>query len=214
MALSETKICSMSLARIGATRLNDLGADTSPSAIHCRTHYEQTRDALLRSHFWRFASARAELSQDTTDPDFEWDNQFILPSDFMRFKSVYEENGTESRNNRHAIEGRRFLTNDSAVSIRYVKRITDVTEFDSLFVEVLALQLALKLVYPLAGTGAAGRGLKQEIKDELFGSPGRPGVMARVRAMDKNETDVGGRSDWNLARHSGAGINSQPERFL
>lgn len=212
MALSETKICNMSLARIGAKRINDY-SDTSESsvqAIHCRTHYEQTRDALLRSHFWRFASDRAELSQDTTDPDFEWDNQFILPSDFMRFKSAYEENGTESRNDRHAIEGQRFLTNDDDVSILYVKKVTDVTEFDPLFVEVLVLQLALKLVMPLS----QDKVLRREIQDELYGTPQQPGVMSKVRAMDRNETDVGGRSDWNLARHSGAGINSQEERFL
>ncbi len=85
----------------------------SPEAISCRTHYEQTRDALLRSHFWRFASARASLSQDSTDPAFEWDNQFILPSDFLRLKSV--DDGFVScalvSNFSYAIEGDRLLSN-------------------------------------------------------------------------------------------------------
>ena len=144
------------------------------------------------------------MSQDTEDPAFEWDNQFILPDDFMRFRSIYEEDGTTSRHRRHALEGRRLLTNLSAVSLRYVKKVTDVTEFDSLFVEVLVLLLARKMLKSLAGGDAA---LAKEIKDDL------KVLVPKVQAVDSDETDVGGRSDWNLARHGGTGVESSEERF-
>ena len=90
MAESPTSICNQSLGKLGAKRINDLSdtTDTKPEAIQCRLHYEPTRDALLRSHWWRFARDRAVLSQDTNDPAFEWDNQFILPNDFLRFRSI------------------------------------------------------------------------------------------------------------------------------
>ncbi|GAH18067.1 unnamed protein product, partial [marine sediment metagenome] len=151
MALSETKICNQALAKIGSKRLNNLDTDSTLQAVQCRTHYETTRDSLLRSHFWRFASARATLSQDATDPDFEWDNQFILPNDFLRLKSIYD--GTTGQNTRHtvAIEGQRLLTNEDTCEIRYIKKVTDPTGFDPLFVELLVLRLALKLVGALAG---------------------------------------------------------------
>lgn len=211
MALTETKsetsLCNRSLGRIGSKRINDVEGDTSLEAILCRLHYEPTRDGLLRSYYWRVASARSELTQDSTDPDFEWDNQFKLPADFLRFKSIYEEDGATSRNRRHAIEGQRILTNLSEVSLRYVKKVTDVTEFDSLFTEVLVLQLALKLLPALSGMGSASLALSDDIKKEL-----KP-LMAQVRAIDSDETDVGGRSDWNLARHGGVGIASTEERF-
>lgn len=204
MALSETKICNLSLSDLGAKRINDLAADSTVNAILCRLHYEPIRDALQRSHSWRFVRDRVELSQDTTDPAFEWDNQFILPNDFLRFRSVFEEEGFSSKHRRHAIEGQRYLTNFDTVQLRYVKKVTDVTKFDPLFVQILVLELELKLVMPLTQDVK----LKQTIKEDI------KLLMPRVRAVDADETNVGGRSDWNLARHGGLGITGVPERLL
>ena len=197
---SETEICNMAIGRIGGKRLNSLDTDTGVEAIHCRLHYPQTRDALLRSHYWRFASARASLSRDTATPDFEYDYQYILPNDFMRLKSVFSDNGTETENYRYsfAIEGQRLLTDDGSVDIRYIKKVTNTAEFDSLFIEVLVLELALKLVLPLTQDAK----LQQTIFQELAA------VMPRVRAMDRQETNTIGRLNrkpWVEARLQGGG---------
>ncbi len=202
--LTETAICNMSLAKLGANKtLVNVETDTSFEAQQCRVHYEPTRDALVRSHLWRFARARSVLTQGVDPEDFEWDNQFALPDDFLRFRSIDEETGITSRDNRHAIEGQRILTNFSSVSLLYIKKVTDVTAFDSLFVEVFVLQLALKLT-SIAG---ATPKIRESLKDDL------ELLMPSVRAIDADETNVGGRSDWNLARHGGIGITG-PERFL
>lgn len=206
MALTETSICNMSLARIGAKRMTaaQFAAESTIEAIHCELHYDQTRDSLLRSHFWRFASARKTLTRDTNSPDFEWDYQYILPTDFLRRKSVYDSDTTVSRSRRFAIEGQRYLTDDSSVNLRYVRKVTDPEEFDPLFVEVFVLQLALKLVGSLAGGEPR---LTDMIQRELTM------VMRKVQAVDSDETDTGGRSDWNLARNRGIGIASEDERY-
>ena len=182
MALSVTKICNLSLSDIGSKRINDYETDSSGQAIVCRLHYEPTRDALLRSSYWPFAGARSTLTQDAADPDFEYDNQFILPNDFLYLRSVFEENSEPA----HAIEGERFLTNDSTAKIRYTKRVTDVTKFDPLFVQVLALQLALKLV---TGLGKTDTKLKESIKDDL------ELLMPSVRALSRQEANLEGRED-------------------
>lgn len=203
--LSETSICNQSLGKLGAKRIETtVETDTSLEAIQCRLHYEPTRDALERSHWWRFARARVELDQDDTDPAFEWDNQFILPDDFLRFRSIYEESGYTSRSRRHAIEGQRLLTNLSEVNLRYIKKITDPTKFDPLFIQVFVLLLADKMIGPLAGGD-------KRIQDKI--DKALKVLMPKVQAVDDDETDVGGRSDWNLARHGGIGINGQDERF-
>jgi len=204
MALTETAICNLALAKIGALRLTDLDTDTSVQAIQCQLHYDQTRDALLRSHWWRFASARAELVADADDPTFEWDNQFVLPDDFLRLKSVYDDNNTTRKNtlNSFALEGSLLLTNDSTASIRYIKKVTDVTEFDPLFVEVLVLNLAIKLVMPLAQDRKAKEDLIKELRL----------LMPAVRTLDRQETNTIGRSDlgtWNDARLGDSRINSK-----
>ena len=195
MALSETKICNAALAKIGAKRINNIDTDTSPEAIQCRTHYEMTRDALIRSHWWRFASARKKLAEDVTEPDFEWDSQFILPNDFLRMKSIYENRFSDENYRSYVLEGQRLLTNESTMKIRYIKKVTDVTEFDPLFVEVLVLQLALKLVPALAKTDPK---LKTDIKDDL------KLLMPAVKALDEQETNTVGRYEletWNDARY-------------
>lgn len=206
MAISNTSICNLSLSDIGSKRINNFEdtSENSLEAIQCRLHFEPTRDALLRSHWWRFARARKTLSQDTVDPAFEWDNQFILPNDFLRFRSIYEESGYTSKSRRHAIEGDRFLTNFSTVNMRYIKKVTDPTKFDPLFVQVFVLQLDLKLLTGLAKTDTK---LKESIKADL------KVLMPKVQAVDDDETDTGGRSDWNLARHGGLGIAGQEERY-
>lgn len=205
--LTETAICNISLGKIGAKRIPDgetVDDSTSLEAIQCRLHYEPTRDALERSISWRFARARAELTQDDTDPDFEWDNQFELPDDFLRFRSIYEEVGSTSKSRRHALEGQRLLTNLSAVSLRYIKKVTDVTEFDPLFIEVFTWLLADKMIGPLAGGDAR---IQKKIDTAL------EKLIPKAKAVNMDETDVGGRSDWNLARHSGVGIAGTDERY-
>lgn len=197
MALSETKICNLSLSDIGSKRINDYDSVTedSPQMIMCRLHYEPTRDALLRSHWWRFASGRKTLSRDATDPDFEWDNQFILPNDFLAMKSIYENRFSDENLRNYVLEGQRLLTNESTMEIRYIRKVTDVTEFDPLFVQVLVLQLDLKLITGLAKTDAK---LKESIKNDL------KLLMPSVRALDRQETNTAGQYEletWNDARY-------------
>jgi hypothetical protein len=198
VAISNTSICNMSLDKLGAARINDLDADQSPQAIKCRTHFEQTRDALTESHTWRFASGRKKLSQDTVDPGFEYDNQFILPDDYMVKKSVWGENGPRATPFSYSLEGDRLLTNESEINLRYIKRVTDPTKFDPLFVEVFILKLALKLV-ALAG---ANPKMTETIGRELNG------IMPKVRVRSSQETENIGRQDlntWNNARQTNGG---------
>jgi hypothetical protein len=200
---TKTDICNLALSRIGAATVTsaEISADSSVNAQHCNRHYEQTRDALLRSHYWRFASARADLTENASSPDFEFDNQFDLPSDFLRLKSVFSDDGTETENTKYsyAVEGNLLLTDDDEVSIRYVKQETDVSNFDSLFIETFVLSLALKLVMPITQDVK----LYAEIKDELYNQ-----IMPRVRAMDRQETNTTGRYNrrpWVEARLLGGG---------
>lgn len=209
---SETEVINMALGRIGAKRINDFTNNNEDNlqSVQARLHYAQTRDALIRSHSWRFARSRATLSAnaaysaDTTT--FEWTSAYDLPNDFLRMQKPFEDffPGETELFFTYALEGKQLLSNESTMKIRYVRRVEDVAEFDPLFVEVLVLQLALKFVMPLAKDKA----LWQVIFGELWGVPGIRGLMSRVRTMDKRETNTTGRTDrgtWNDARITGSG---------
>lgn len=194
MALSETSLCNTALSKIGSKRINNIETDSSEEAIQCRLHYEPTRDSLLCMFKWPFAIVRVVLSEDTNAPAFNWENQFILPTDFLRLITIDEIDDTLEVDDRFSIENHRILTNESTISIVYVKKVTDVTRFDPLFVEVLVLQLALKLLPSLSGAGTGMMGFYQILYKELAL------LFARVRVIHSAQTNVTGRSDWNLAR--------------
>ena len=202
--MSNTNLSNQSLGRIGGLQIDDFDNDTSLQAIQCRLHFVQTRDALMRSHWWRFARAREALTQDTSSPAFEWDNQFILPDDMLRARSVFSD--TQTRNTRfsYELEGNLLLTNEDSANFRYIKQITDPSEFDSLFTEAFVLLLAKKLIGPLAGADIK---LMTMISEDL-----KP-MMRQIKAIDRQETNTRGVNDrnlWNDARFfNGGRIDSQ-----
>jgi hypothetical protein len=126
-------------------------------------------------------------------PDFEWTHQYQLPNDFLRLKSVWEDDGTERPECRWEMEGQRILTNYDTLHVKYVKLVTDPDDFKPLFTEVLILRTALKLTPPLAGTKT--NPMKADIKEDLRA------VMTRARLVAAQQTNVSGRDDWDLARY-------------
>ena len=212
MAVGPTEICNMALARIGSKRISDYSdnTDTEKPAIYCRLLYEQTAKALMRGHLWRFARSRAQLSQDTTDPVFQWDYAYHLPADFLRHILIYD--GSDLPEGRtyvsYEIEGKRLLIDESSVYMKYIRWVESPGDWDPLFIEVMVLQLASKLCVPLSGAGKAGLMLKADIDIELYGdrrATGRRGLMPKVRAMDRQEAEHIGRDElktWSDARFS------------
>lgn len=196
MAVSPTSICNMALSDVGSKTITNITDDTSPEAAKCRLYYEPERDALLRSYDWPFARGRETLSQDPTDPDFEYDNQFILPTDFLAMKSIYENRFSDENLRSYTIEGRRLLTNESTMEIRYIKKITDVSLFDPLFVQLFAKRLALKLT---SNAGAAPK-IRESLKDDL--KQLLP-LVAAVTGQQGNTVGTYELETWNDARYSG-----------
>jgi hypothetical protein len=120
-------------------------------------------------------------------PTYHYSHQYELPEDYERLTKRWKHH------HHWTIQGNRLLTSEDTVSIEYVKRITDPTLFDSMFTEVLILQLALKLLAPLAGTQTTSfrQGLQIELKD----------AMSKARTVCSAEINNTGYSDWNLARY-------------
>ncbi len=199
MATSPTKICNQALGKIGTKRINDLAdtTDSKPEAIQCRLHYEPTRDALEESYNWVFNSDRATLSADAETPDFEWDYQFILPTDFLAMRSIYENRISNVNYRSYALEGDRLLTNESTMQIRYTKKVVNPTKFDPLFIKLFVALLANELIVPLAG---GDKHLAGKIEREI------DKLESQVRALHGQQTNTIGRVEhgtWNDERFNG-----------
>ena len=134
-------------------------------------------------------SQRVTLSLDVPTLNHEYTYQHSLPSDFLRIvRTHYEAEGYASADYR--IEGLKLVSDDSTVKIEYIAKITDVSQFDALFVDVLAQRLAAEmavalLVVLLEGLGF-GLGVLGNVQalvgigDELVGKPRVVGLALLV----------------------------------
>jgi hypothetical protein len=68
-------------------------------------------------------------------------------SDYRSFDPYYTGEGSA-----YVIESDRLLTNFETASIIFLKRVTDPTKFDALFVTTLALRLAMNACFDITGS--------------------------------------------------------------
>lgn len=147
---TETEICNLALSEIGAKLVTNYEEDSTEEARACRLHFAQTRDALLRRHQWNFAQTRADLSQIVGTPVSDWDSAWQLPADCVRVISLPSDSPYKPYQE-FAVEGRTVLVREmDAVTLLYISNAVPVTSWDPLFIDALALSLAVKLAKSLA----------------------------------------------------------------
>jgi len=142
MAISNVSICNKALYLLGEDEIALLTDAVKPARV-CNVLFEPVRDALLRQFPWNFAVKRAALSQSTSSPAFGFDYEYQLPADCLRVLEVQDSRISWK------VEGRKLITNSDTISIRYIARITDPTQYDSQFVDLLSARLASELAIPL-----------------------------------------------------------------
>lgn len=202
---SQVSIVNRALVKLGETPVLLL-TDNVKQARTMAAIFDDTRDAELRANRWKFAIKRAQLSALVAAPSFGYSVQYELPDDYLALVQVgeiYLRTGMKQRAP-WSIEGRRLLTDMPApLSIRYISRVTDTSQFDALFVDSLACRLAMEACETLTQSDtkfqrvAAMRdeSLKQALRvdaienppDELPGGTwleSRNGLSVRIGAAD------------------------------
>lgn len=167
---SEVDIANRALQKLGAERIVSLTQD-SENARACNLSYPLIRDAELRNHPWNFAIKRAQLAADATAPAFGPANSYTLPSDCLRL--LPPDPSANFNTHDWQVEGRKILTDDAApLEIRYISRVTDTTQYDSLFIEALACALAQELCEQLTQSNSKAQIIRSD-------------YMAAIRAARK-----------------------------
>jgi len=176
MAISQVSICNAALIILGDDTITAI-TDNSERARLCNHRYETVRDATLRAHPWNFAITRANLAAETTEPLWEFNKKFVLPSDPYCLKVLEVR---DHRNDEWTVEGRNILCDDSQIYIRYVGRITSEAEFDPLFAETFSARLAHEIAYKITGSRTKEEQswviYQQKLKEarSMDGQEGRP----------------------------------------
>lgn len=158
MAVSETDIVNAALRLIAGQRITSL-TDGSKNANVANDLYEITRDDLLRSHNWNFATKRTTLARSSTTPTSEFDYGYVLPADWLRTVSVHDNDagvGTISYREEELSGAGVILSSAETLYIRYVYRVIDPNRLSADFVSALEAALARDMA-PGVANASAGR---------------------------------------------------------
>ncbi len=142
--VSKVDICNLTMDHVAGGVIVSIDNPSTEQEKKCARWYDTTRRALLRSFPWTFARARFQASRDTAVRDSGWADAYNLPTDLLRLNFIGDDSIGDYKGN-YALEGRQILLNNSgaaSVDIGYTKDAVNVPEFDSLFVDLLAVELA------------------------------------------------------------------------
>lgn len=154
---SQVEIVNYALTLLGQDRILSIDDDLK-AAREAKAVYSIVRDALLAGYTWSFAKTRASIPASVTVPAFQFANTYPLPVDCLRIIMIGDiyvgADLTDYRNTpveEYAIEGREILTDLPApLKLRYIKQVTDTTQFSANFSESLGCSLAERLAEPVA----------------------------------------------------------------
>lgn len=149
---SEVKICNLALGWLGANTITSLD-DESNEAELCNSNYEFAVRMALEIRDWTFATTRQRLTPLAVVPAFEYSYQFQLPADCIRTLSVMR-NERGGRISKWNLEGRKILCNYSLVFLRYVKYVSDPTQYSPSFAVAAATALASMIAGPITENAA------------------------------------------------------------
>jgi len=107
------------------------------------------RDAVFRAHPWNCLIKRIELVQGTT-PVFEYAFSYPLPNEpfCLRVLEVEgEENGVV-----YEVEGRSIVSDEGTMRIKFISRVLDANEYDTLLIETIVARLSFEIAYSLVNS--------------------------------------------------------------
>lgn len=168
-ATSPVAVCNLALDYLKQAPITSITTPTTPTEVICARWYDVTRRALLRKHPWNFAIKRDQLTPDVLEtPTFGYAYQYNLPNDFLRLLSIGND-VEDLEDDAYQLENGCLLMSTTASSdgttalIRYIYDCIDVAKFDSLFLAVLALELAVNMSNKFSVTASVKKDLKEDL---------------------------------------------------
>jgi len=125
-------------------------------------------------HPWNASLVRTSLAALSDSPAWQWSHQFTLPTDPYCLRVLEAEDLDDKE---WAVEGRAFLADQSAVNIKYIGRITNVSDMDPMLEDTIAVKLAHTMAFRITGSVQRQSDLMQTFRL----------VLREARQMDGQE---------------------------
>lgn len=145
MSYTSIALCAKALVKIGAKGITSFNEGTAEAQV-AQALYETTRDALLSSYPWRFATAQVTLPLLTQTPKADYTYSFQLPSDFLRAISV--GSGQRGQGVNYRICEDTLQCNSKNVILTYIFRPMEAN-FPAFFASLLIMRLSAEFCLAL-----------------------------------------------------------------
>jgi hypothetical protein len=170
--MTKLEVINAAFDMIGEPVIDSLSS-TYPRALCALRQWDFALREVLGAAHWNFAKARTTLTASVTAPDFGWDYQYPLPSDYLQMVALNEdEDGTPGDD--YEIETGMLLTDADEADIQYIYYPSEsgmdtfVDGMDELALHMLVTLLAAKIATPIAKDGGKlGMMLEQKYRIKI-----------------------------------------------
>lgn len=152
---SATDIVNLAMDIIKTSTINDVempGSDTVAAVAN--RWYDDVRQDALEGFPWNFALKRDAIPLNATTPDFEFTDQYQLPTDYLSLMFIKYSYMPLSEWD-YRIEGKQLVLNNGSaesLEIGYIYDIRDTVRFSPSFKLFLAARVAEQVVFALTGS--------------------------------------------------------------
>lgn len=171
--------------------------------------YHDVRDQLFEIYPWNFCMTPKLISAHAQKPEFGWENQFTLPSDFIKLPYLTENGEFEGEPIPFKLGSlvvgedrvRVILANcKGPLKVNYTARVEDERQYSPLFVQLLASRLALWVAHNKTGKQSYVERIKAIYDEAMNAAIASDSVQgAQPRAITSHGTET---PDWIDIRHS------------
>ena len=190
--MNKTEISNLALSHARETLISgNVETTTELIAETVLLHYEQSLREMLGRVRPSFAQTRKLLTEDANAPAFGWDNQFVLPVDYVEMVR-FNGDDVSDVDDFYEIEGRRLMTDEEAAYIIYIRYEEDTSLYDAEFIAAFSLALAAKIVDARRGDAERAQALAAMAESKASESSAKS-AHARKRYNSRDKMNRGSR---------------------
>lgn len=197
---SKVGIVNLALTMLGVPPIQGL-QDQVKAARVASLIFDAILDQELARHFWRFALARRLVDQALSDePRGPFQYVYPLPADWLTTVWLGDLPTGELPAATDYVpewshEGRQILTNEAApISLLYVRRVLDSTQYHALFIELLSARLGMEMADSLTNSTAKWEKCRDRYREALREARRMNAIMNPPRFASTGDS-------WLDARH-------------
>lgn len=173
---SEVQIYNLALGHVGVSQFVAATTEGSNEARVCRNFYQATRDKILASAPWPFATRRVAL-QDLGNPPLGWAYRYRYPNDCIQARRIVDPYGVHvsraSRRIPYSImeaeaDGSLVIAcNEPGAVLEYTARIENPLLFTPGFTDCFGWALAAEIASPLSADPKFAQAASQQYQIAL-----------------------------------------------